>query len=165
MATVNATFVDPDGQPFDRDIIRHPGAVAVVPITDDDSVLLVHQYRAAVGRWLLEIPAGTRDVDSEPPDETARRELVEEVGRTASRLVLLTRCLNTPGFCDEETVIYLADGLGAVEHDRQGVEEQFMTVEEIPLTRFDSLVDDGTIVDAATVLGVGLARRRRSTER
>ena len=155
-----AGFVDPDGVAFTRDIVRHPGAVAVVPITDDQSVLLVHQYRPAVDRWLLEIPAGTCDVDGEPEEITARRELAEEVGRNAGEITLLTRCLNTPGFCDEVTSVYAATGLTVTADDRQGTEERFMTVEEVRLAEFDSLVDDGAIVDAATILGVGLARRR-----
>lgn len=155
-----ATFLDPDGVPFSRDIVRHPGAVAVVAVTDHDTVVLVHQYRPAVDRWLLEIPAGTCDVAGEPSADTARRELAEEVGLTAERLDLLTRTAITPGFCDEYTDIYLATGLGAVPPDRQGAEERFMTVVEIPLDRFDAMVDDGSVVDASTILGVGLAVRR-----
>ena len=124
-------------------------------------VLLVRQYRPAVERWLYEIPAGTCDVDGEAardhrPPRAGRGD--RPVGRRT--LTLLTRCLNTPGFCDEVTAVYLATGLAEVADDRQGVEERFLTVEEIPLDRFDDLVDDGTIVDAATILGVGLARRR-----
>jgi ADP-ribose pyrophosphatase len=157
---VRADFADPDGDTFQRDIVRHPGAVAVVPVTDSASVLLVRQYRPAVEQWLYEIPAGTRDVSDESPETTAGRELAEEIGRSARSLTLLTRCLNTPGFCDEETSIYLGTDLTEVSTDRQGVEERYMTVEEIPLNRFDAMVDDGSIVDAATILGVGLARRR-----
>jgi ADP-ribose pyrophosphatase len=162
---VRATFVDPDGTPFERDIVRHPGAVAVVAVTDDDAVVLVRQYRPAVERWLYEIPAGTCDVAGEAPEVTAGRELAEETGRSAGALRLLTRCLNTPGFCDEVTTIYLATGLARVDDDRQGIEERFLTVEELPLDRFDDLVDDGTIVDAATILGVGLARRHLAAGR
>jgi 8-oxo-dGTP pyrophosphatase MutT (NUDIX family) len=159
-SVVRAHFVDPDGATFTRDIVRHPGAVAVVAVTASDGVLLVRQYRSAVERWLYEIPAGTRDVSGEPSETTAVRELAEEIGRSAGSLVLLTRCLNTPGFCDEETLIYLGTDLTEVSTDRQGIEERYMTVEEIPLDRFDAMVDDGAIVDAATILGVGLARRR-----
>ncbi len=165
ITVAKAEFVDPDGRQFDRDIVRHPGAVAIVPMTDDGAVLLVHQYRAAVDRWLFEIPAGTCDVVGEPPETTARRELAEEMGQDAAELKELTRCLNTPGFCDEVTTIYMATGLSGVADNRQGVEERFMTVEKIPLHRFDGLVDDGTIVDAATILGVGLSRRHLTTHR
>jgi ADP-ribose pyrophosphatase len=154
------TVVGPDGTVFDREIVHHPGAVAVVPITDTGSVLLVRQYRAAVDRWLYEVPAGAPDVAGEPAATTAARELTEEVGRTAGRFDLLTRCLNTPGICDEVTEVFLATDLRMADPDRQGVEERYLTVEEVPLDRFDGLVDDGTIVDAVTILGVALARRR-----
>jgi len=155
-----AFFTDPDGVTFERDVIRHPGAVAVVAVTDADRVVLVHQYRAAVDRWLLELPAGTCDVEGEPDRQAANRELAEEVGYRATELTLLTRCAITPGFCDEFASIFLATGLTAVPVDRQGIEEGFMRAVEVPLSRFDEMVDDGTIVDAATILGVGLARRR-----
>lgn len=154
-----ASFVDPDGGRFERDIVRHPGAVAIVPITDEGSVLLVHQYRPAVDKWLFEIPAGTCDVPGEPLETTATRELAEEIGREAHELECLAQCLNTPGFCDEVTTIFMATGLTVVRDDRQGVEERFMTTSDIPLDRFDELVDDGTIIDAVTILGVGLSRR------
>jgi ADP-ribose pyrophosphatase len=159
-----ATFLDPDGTPFVRDIVRHPGAVAVVAVTAGDAVVLVRQYRPAVDRWLLEIPAGTRDVPGEPPEDTARRELAEEVGLGADRLALLTRTAITPGFCDEITHVYLATGLRPVAADRQGAEERFLEVVEVPLDRFDAMVDDGSIVDASTILGVGLARRRLASD-
>jgi ADP-ribose pyrophosphatase len=162
VSTVEATFTDPDGNSFQRDVIRHPGAVAIVPITDVASVLLVHQFRPAVNRWLFEVPAGTRDVEGEPLETTGQRELAEELGRAAGRLELLTHCLNTPGFCDEVTTVFMATDLHPVPTNRQGLEERFMTIEEMSLSRFDDLVDDGTIVDAVTILGVALARRRRS---
>jgi ADP-ribose pyrophosphatase len=158
-----ATFLDPDGVAFERDVVRHPGAVAVVAVTDAGTVVLVHQYRPAVDRWLLEIPAGTRDVEDEPSEETARRELAEEAGLRADRLELLVRTVITPGFCDEFTDVYLATGLHPVPSDRQGAEERFMEVVEVPLARFDAMVDDGSVLDASTILGVGLAVRRLST--
>jgi ADP-ribose pyrophosphatase len=155
-----ATFLDPDGRPFERDIVRHPGAVAVVAVTDDDAVVLVRQYRPAVDRWLLEVPAGTCDVDGEPPEVTAGRELAEEVGYAADHLALLVSTIITPGFCDEVAHVYLATGLHPVPTGRQGAEEAYMEVVEVPLDRFDAMVDDGSVVDASTILGVGLARRR-----
>jgi 8-oxo-dGTP pyrophosphatase MutT (NUDIX family) len=160
VSTVKATFTDPNGDSFERDVIRHPGAVAVVPMPDAASVLLVHQFRPAVNRWLFEVPAGTRDVEGEPLETTAHRELAEELGRSAGRLQLLTHCLNTPGFCDEVTTVFLATDLHPVPTDRQGLEEGYMSIEEMSLSRFDQLVEDGTIVDAVTILGVALARSR-----
>jgi 8-oxo-dGDP phosphatase len=165
ITVVKATFVDPDGVPFERDIVRHPGAVAVVAVTDAGTVVLVRQYRPALDQWILEIPAGTCDVEGEPPADTAHRELAEEVGYAARELTLLARCTITPGFCDEYSYFYLATGLTPVPLDRQGIEEGFMRVEEVPLDRFDALVDDGTIIDASTILAVGLARRRLAADR
>jgi ADP-ribose pyrophosphatase len=165
IALYRAEFTDPEGRRFERDIVRHPGAVGVVAVTDQDSVVLVHQYRTSVDRWVLELPAGTCDVSGEASETTARRELAEEVGYAADRMTLLTRCLITPGFCDEVAAIYLATGLRPVPIDPQWIEEGYMRSVEIPLSRFDALVDDGTIVDAAAILGVGLARRRLLDDR
>ena len=154
-----AGFIDPDGVAFERDVVRHPGAVAVVAVTDEGSVVLVRQYRPALDQWILEIPAGTCDVDGEPAEATAHRELAEEVGYAADELTLLTRSAITPGFCDELSSVYLATGLTPVAVDRQGAEERYMEVVEIALSQFDAMVDDGTIIDATTIMGVGLARR------
>ena len=90
-------LLDPDGEPFDRFVIRHPGAVTVVPVHDDGTVTLVRQYRAAVDALVLEIPAGTRDKDGEEPEDTARRELAEEAGLEAAHWELLIGTWNTPG--------------------------------------------------------------------
>jgi ADP-ribose pyrophosphatase len=160
-----AGFIDPDGQPFVRDIVRHPGAVAVVAVTDDDSVVLVRQYRPAIDQWILEVPAGTCDVEGEAAVDAARRELAEEAGYDARRLDLLTQTAISPGFCDQRSSVYLATGLTPVPLDRQGIEEGYMRVEEIPLAAVDGLVDDGSIIDATTILGLSLARRRLSGER
>jgi len=129
--------------------VRYSEAAFEALSADADAVVLVHQYRPAVDRWLLEIPAGTCDVDAEPSEETARRELAEEVGLRADRLELMTRTVITPGFCDEFTDVYLATGLHPVPSDRQGAEERFMEVVEVPLARFDAMVDDGTVIGIA----------------
>jgi ADP-ribose pyrophosphatase len=92
----------------------------------------------------------------------ARRELAEEVGYAAADMALLTRCAITPGFCDERSAVYLATGLTPVGLDRQGIEERHMTTEEVPLDRVDAMIDDGSIIDATTILGLGLAARRLS---
>jgi ADP-ribose pyrophosphatase len=153
-----ARFAAPDGTEFRRDVVRHPGAVAIVPLTDTGDVLLVRQYRGPVDRALLEIPAGTRDVEGEPPHETARRELQEEVGVDAGHMRLLCTMYNTPGFCDEETFIYLATGLEPVAPARHGPEEVFMEVVPVPLGHVDALVASGELVDGQTILGLLLAR-------
>ena len=152
-------FEGPDGSTFERDIVHHPGAVSAVPVHDDDTVTLVRQYRAALDRDLLEIPAGKRDVANEAPVLTAHRELMEEVGLEAAKMHLLAEFYNSPGFCDERSFVYLATELTEVPHDRQGHEEQALTVERIPLEHAAQLIDDFTIVDAKTVIGISLAIR------
>jgi 8-oxo-dGTP pyrophosphatase MutT (NUDIX family) len=159
---VRARFRAPDGSAFERDVVHHPGAVAVVPLHDDGTVTLVRQFRAALGTDLLELPAGLRDVEGEADETTAARELVEEAGLAADRLELLATFHNSPGYCDESVAIYLATGLREVDHDRQGVEEQAMTIERVPLDAALARVDAGEITDAKTVIGLGaLARRPR----
>ena len=103
--------------------------------TTTGTATLVRQFRPAVWESVLEIPAGTRDVDGEPPEETARRELAEEAGLVAERLELLAAVYNTPGFSDQRTIIYLATGLRPCPTDRAGVEEQWMTIERVALER------------------------------
>ena len=153
-SVAHGTFGAPDGSRFERDIVRHPGAVAVVAVTDEEAVVLVRQYRAPVDGWILEIPAGTRDVDGEPAAETAARELAEEAGYRADRLTLLAQILNTPGFCDESTGIYLATGLTPLPPARHGVEEQYMTVERHSLPAALELIRSGEITDAKTIVGL-----------
>jgi ADP-ribose pyrophosphatase len=149
----------PDHSVFEREVVRHPGAVAVVPVTDTGSVLLVRQFRAPAGRALLEIPAGTRDVDGEPPEQTALRELAEEVGVSAGKIEEIGRYWNSPGFCDEETIIYLATELTPCETEREGAEEQYIEVLEVSLDQVEEiLAQDGT-VDMQTHVGILLARQ------
>jgi ADP-ribose pyrophosphatase len=153
-------FEGPGGARIERDIVHHPGAVVVVPLTADGGVMMVRQFRAAIGADLLEIPAGKRDVDGEPTEVTAARELAEEVGRRAGRLDLLARFYNSPGFSDEFTHLYLARDLEEVPLDRQGAEEQHMTVEVVPLDLVPELIASGELVDAKSIIGVCLARER-----
>ena len=154
------TFRGPDGTRFDREIVHHPGAVSVVPLVDDETVLLVRQYRAAVEVELLEIPAGKRDVAGEAPDATAQRELVEEVGRRAGSLEELARFHNSPGFCDEHSIVYLGRDLQPASRDPHGVEEQHMAVETVALAEVEPMIADGRITDAKTIIGLLLAVRR-----
>ena len=150
------TIRAPDGHEYQRDYMHHPGAVGVVPMTDAGTVLLVRQYRPVVDRWLLEIPAGTRDVEGEDTLLTAHRELAEEVGMTAGSMEHLNTFYNSVGVTDEETVLYLARNLTPTSLDRQGVEEQLMTVEEFALSDVDRLIREGVVADAKTILGLTL---------
>ena len=152
------TFRSPDGVVLERDVVKHPGAVSVVPV-DGDEVILVRQYRAALGRDLLEIPAGKRDVPGEPPEATAVRELEEEIGMRAATLVPLAEFYNSAGFSDEYSYVYLATDLVAGEQSLQGVEEQHMTVERHRLADVPAMIAAHELVDAKTIIGLLLALR------
>ncbi len=156
-------LLDPAGHPFDRFVIRHPGAVTIVPVHDDGTVSLVRQYRAAVDDLVLEIPAGTRDKGDESEDATARRELAEEAGLEATTWERLIGTWNTPGVSDQHTTIFLATGLRATASRPDGIEERYLRVEKIRLADVDALVADGTLKDETTVLGLYMARQRLST--
>ncbi len=153
------TFVDPDGNEFERDVVHHPGAVVVVPVIDDE-VILVRQYRAAIDATLLELPAGKRDVADEPVEVTAHRELEEEVGMRAGAMEKIAEFYNSPGFCDEHSYLFLATGLTACATSFQGHEEQHMTIERVALDRVPDLVASGEVVDAKSIIGLCLARER-----
>lgn len=156
---VRSRFAGPDGAEFERTIVRHPGAVAVVPLHDDGTVSLVRQYRAALDAELLEVPAGVRDVDGEGEQLTAERELAEEAGLAAARMDHLATFHTAPGFSDEMMVLYLARDLREVPHDRQSVEEHHMTVERRPLDELLAMATDGRLTDAKTIIGLTLTAR------
>jgi len=149
----------PDGDEFEREFARHPGAVGVIAVDDQDRVTLVRQFRAPMAAWILEMPAGTCDVDGEPPDRTARRELAEEVGLTAAEWELLAPLPVSPGVTDQITRVYLATGLSHRETAREGPEERAMAVVVVHLDEVVSMAAEGTLIDAPTLAGVALARR------
>ena len=151
----------PDGETVHRSVVRHPGAVVVVPVEhDEQTALLVRQYRAALDRHVLEVPAGKRDVDGEPPAVTARRELEEELGLHAGRVVKLAEFFNTPGFCDEHSHLFVALDLAPADRPKPtSAEERDMTVERIALTDVETLVASRVLHDAKTIIGLLLARQ------
>ncbi len=156
----NVRFVGPGGVQMDRDVVRHPGAVSVVPVLEDNTVVLVRQFRSALEHNILEIPAGKRDVDGEAPEVTARRELSEEVGYEAGSLVKLLELTHSPGFCDEVNHIYLATDLTPTERSVDGPEEEAMTIEHVALADVFDLISSGAITDAKSVAGLTMAYHR-----
>jgi len=161
---VVADFQAPDGSRFERDIVRSPGAVAAVPLVFDaegnPSIVFLRQYRPPYGRPIIEIPAGMRDVDDEPTEETARRELIEEVGLAAGSLELLIELLPSPGLTDSVTTIFLASGCATVARDLHGPEEEHSEVLHVALGDAVEMIERGEITDAKTVAGVLLTERR-----
>lgn len=155
----------PDGGSSVRDVVRHPGAVAIVALDDEDRVVLVRQYRHPVGRYLWELPAGLRDADGEPPLETARRELAEEVQLSAQRWSLLTTSYSSPGFCDELVLVYLAEGLTVTDHPDGFTaehEELDMQLDRVPLAEAVQRVFAGEIRNGAAVIGLLAAAQLRA---
>jgi 8-oxo-dGDP phosphatase len=159
------TVAMPGGGDSVREVIRHIGAVCVAALDDQGRVVLVRQYRHPVGGYLWELPAGLRDADGEPPLETAKRELAEEVRMAAERWSLLTTTFSTPGFCDEMVLVYLAEGLSDVDRPEGFTvehEELDMTVQRVPLAEAVQRVFDGDIRNAAAVIGLLAADRYRA---
>ena len=161
------TVAMPGGGDSEREVVSHPGAVAVVALDDDDDVVLVRQYRHAVRTYLWELPAGLRDADGEPPLETAKRELAEEALLAGDRWSLLTTTYSTPGFCDEAVLVYLAEGLREVERPEGFLvehEEADMTLERVPLADAVQRIFDGDIRNALAVTGLFAAAQLRATQ-
>jgi ADP-ribose pyrophosphatase len=158
---VVATFEGPDGNRFERELVRHRGAVGVIALTPDGrSAVLVRQYRATVEEELLEIPAGLLDVDGESTEDAARRELEEEVGlRAVGPLELLTEFFVAVGMTDERFTLYLCRETEPCATSPQSAEEELMSVEEVALADVDALIADGRVKDAKTIIALLLAQR------
>jgi len=146
-----------DGEEFSREVVTHPGAVAVVAIDEGGSVLLLRQFRAPIGDRILEIPAGTLDQPGESGPDAARRELLEETGYEPTVVRSLGRFLNSPGYCNQQTEIFLATALRFVGAAPSGVEEHDMETIAVPLSEARAMVASGEIRCAITALGLELA--------
>ncbi len=149
----------PDGAHRQRDVVGHPGAVAIVALDDADRVLLVRQYRSPAGRVLIEIPAGTLDAapdgTTEDPALAAARELEEETGHRAGRWRLLTRFWTAPGFATELMTLYLATELRPVSGDRRGPDEdERLELVRLPWLEAIAAVEGGQIADAKSIVGL-----------
>lgn len=147
--------VMPGGRVVTREVIEHLGAVAIVPLHDDASVVMVDQYRHAVGRRMRELPAGLLDTPGENPAATARRELSEEVGYTARDWSVLLDVVPSPGFSDEAVRVFLARGLAEVGRlASPDDEEADLSVVRLSLADAVCQVLAGEIVNAPTVAGL-----------
>ncbi len=155
-------YLGPDGRGVARDLVEHPGAVAVVPLLKDD-VLLIRQYRSAVDGELLEIPAGKLDVPGEDREETARRECEEEVGYRPDKLTYLHRFYTSPGFTDELIWLYEAEQLTPVGAQPTGAEEEAAEIVQLSLDDALAMLERGEIRDAKTIIGLYAVAARRSS--
>ena len=145
------TVTLPNGATVELEIIHHPGAAAVVPMKDDRTVVLIRQYRHAVGGYIYEIPAGKLH-PGEDPRECAQRELEEEIGYKAGVLDHITSAFTTPGFTDEVIHIYKAT------HLQRGTQnlghDEVLEIAEFPLEKTITMIRDGVIQDAKTIVGL-----------
>ena len=145
----------PDGSTGQLDVVRHPGAAAVVPFLDDPKsadprVLLIRHFRHAAGGWLWEIPAGKLDAgERDHPEQCAHRELKEETGYAAESVAHLLSIVTTPGFSDEVIHLYLATGLTKGSHAREA--DEFMELHELPLSKVRKMIQDNEITDGKTL--------------
>jgi ADP-ribose pyrophosphatase len=151
----------PNGSETELEVVRHPGASAMVPLEEDGTVLLIHQYRWAAEGFILEVPAGKLD-GNEAPEACARRELEEEIGRVPGRLDLLGSVLTTPGFTDEIIHLYLARGLASGE--RRPERDEVIETRPVPLEKVPAMIARGEIRDAKSICALLMAIERLERE-
>jgi len=139
----------PNGKTSKREIVKHPGAVAVIPITKDNKIIFVKQYRKPLEKTLIEIPAGKLE-QGESPNITALRELEEETGYTTNKLTYLTSFYTSPGFADEIIYLYETDQLEPLTETKELDEDEFVELMELSLEEAERLFEQEEIHDAKT---------------
>lgn len=148
------------GRELVRDVVRHPGGVAVLPV-DGDRVWMIRQHRVAMGRHMDEIPAGKLDQEGEDVAAAAHRELVEELGATAHHMEHLATMAPSPGYTDEVIQIYLAEGLEFEDRRPHGAEEHDATVHSVAIADALDSIGRGDISDAKTLVALLEWNRRK----
>jgi ADP-ribose pyrophosphatase len=154
------TLTLPKGGEMKAEIIRHPGSVVLIPMTDGGDIILVRQYRPAIGRWAWELPAGTLK-EGEDPREAAVRECHEEIGMIPSTLERLGAFFPTPGYCDEEMIFYRLSGLREpTDEDEDAEPDEDEDIEAIAYTleQVQQMIASNEIIDLKTVAGVALLK-------
>ncbi len=141
----------PNGKESTREVVKHPGAVAVIAKTEDDKYLFVRQFRKPLERTIVEIPAGKLEAN-EDPMETAKRELYEETGYKCQRLKHITSFYTSPGFADE--IIHLYEAFNLTEGQQKTEEDEFVDVLKLTLDEAQKLVEQQEIIDAKTAYAV-----------
>lgn len=147
----------PDARESTREIVDHPGAVAIIALDENDQIIMVRQYRKAAEQVMLEIPAGTLEAGEEPL-ACAQRELREETGLTADHWERLFAYYSAPGFCSEILHVFLASGL----HSGQGQpdEDEFVETVRLPLSEAYQMIFSGRIQDGKSIIGLQYAHNR-----
>ncbi len=146
----------PDGSESSREIVEHSGAVGIVAIDKENNLWMVRQYRKALERVLLEIPAGTLE-ENEEPLECARRELEEETGLQAAEWQEILSYHSAPGFCDEKLFLFMAQGLSLGESSLD--RDEFLEVKKVPLKAAYEMIFSGEIIDGKSIIGIQYACR------
>ena len=149
----------PDGNRAQREVVKHSGAVALIPITDEGKLVLVKQYRKSLNRTLIEIPAGRIEVGEEP-EVTAIRELEEETGYGAHQVTYIQSFATSPGFANEIIHLYLAENLYEIVNPAAGDEDEFIELLEVTIDEAEQLVASGEIYDAKTAFAVIFAKHQ-----
>ena len=156
-SVVVESITTPKGGKMDVEVVRHPGSVVLVPVTDADEIILVRQYRHAIGRSAWELPAGTLKPNEEPK-KAAERECNEEIGLVPARLEMLGGFFPTPGYCDEEMNFYKATGLREPRDEEKAEQDEDEDIEKRAFTpeQIRSMIRSGEIIDLKTVAGLAL---------
>jgi len=143
----------PNGKTSTRELVKHPGAVAIIAVTDDNKIVMVEQYRKPLEKTIVEIPAGKLE-KGEEPSLCAKRELEEETGYDCQSLELISSFYTSPGFADEIIHVYLAKGLSKKENAAGLDEDEFVNLMEITLEEAQTLIEEQRIFDAKTIFAV-----------
>ncbi|MDZ5010321.1 NUDIX domain-containing protein, partial [Clostridium perfringens] len=138
----------PNGKNANRDVIKHPGASAIIAFLDEENIILVEQFRLPLNKVLLEIPAGKLDKNEEPV-ECAKRELQEETGYIAKNIDYLGSIATAPGFCDE--IIHLYKAWNLVKGEKNEDEDEFTNVKILNIKDVKSMIKNGDIIDGKTI--------------
>jgi len=145
----------PNGREVTVDVVRHPRSVVLLPVPEPGHVVLIRQFRYAVNKWLWELPAGSVD-EGEQPEDAARRECHEEIGKVPDTIVRLASLLPTPGYCDEEMVFFRLSGLNVPTEAAAVDEDEDIEPRTFTLADAREMIRRGEIVDMKTVVGLGL---------
>ena len=143
----------PNGHKIIMEYIKHPGAILVVPVLDDGRIVMIRQFRAAIGKYIWELPAGTRE-EGEPLASCVKRELIEETGYSAAKVKKLGKIVPVPGYCTEMIHIFLATGLTRV--SKAAMPDEVITEKIFTLAQIKKMLAEGSIIDAKTICGLTL---------
>lgn len=150
----------PNGQEAKRELVKHPGAVAIIPVTDDGKLIMVKQFRKALEKTIIEIPAG-RIEPNEDPKRTAIRELEEETGYGTKHMTYLQSFATSPGFADEIIHVYVAKDLFKIDNPEDGDEDEFIELLTVTIEEAEALVASGDIYDAKTAFAILYAKHEQ----